>query len=147
MGLACLMFVPSCMFVQTVAAPFRFGVFHYDNFAAVDDWRIERFLPASAMDITLEKPAHTNGFRAKYKISKTELEKWLDETWNQAREYAVDSREEAQEVVSVPHFEDLGWPTLADAVRYEGPRKDNYAGFTIWYSESEGIAYEDAGYW
>ncbi len=145
--LAFLMFIPSCMVIETVVAPLRFGVFHYDSFEQVNDWRVERYLPEPATDITLEKPAHTNGFRAKFSIGKVALENWLDATWDQASGYAIDSREEAQKVASSPDFDDLGWPPLADAVRYEGPRKSNYAGFTIWFSESDEIAYEDAGYW
>jgi hypothetical protein len=147
MLLGFLMFVPSCMFIQTIAAPFRFGIFHYDNFAEVNDWRVGRYLPDPARDITLEKPAHTNGFRAKFKISKAELENWFDESWARGQEISVDTREEAQKIVATEDFSDLGWPPLPDAVQYVGPIKSNGAGYIIWYSKSQGIAYEDAGYW
>jgi hypothetical protein len=146
-GLGFLLFIPSCAIIQTIAAPFRFGIFHYPNYAAINDWRVERYLPSLAADITLEKPKHTNGFRAKFKITKPELEGWFNESWNRGKAYSVISREESQDVSASPDFSDLGWPPLTDAIQYVGPTKGNGAGYIIWYSESQGVAYEDAGYW
>lgn len=146
-ALAFLMFIPSCMVIQTVAAPFRSGVFHYDSFAQLNDWRVERYLPEFATDITLEKPAHTNGFRAKFVIPKTALEEWFDESWEQGKGYSVFDRKEAQEISASPKFSELGWPELPDAEQYVGPCESDGGGYIIWYSETEGIAYEDAGYW
>jgi hypothetical protein len=147
MLLAFLMFVPSCMFIQTIAAPFRFGIFHYESFAEVNDWRVERYLPGPAKEIILEKPAHTNGFRAKFKISQTALEEWFDESWAKGQAYSAEPREQAQNISASDDFSDLGWPPLPDAIQYVGPIRDNGAGYIIWHSESLGIAYEDAGYW
>ena len=145
--LTALLFVPSCVSVKYLVDPFRFGMFHHSDFASVNDWRVERYLPDAATDIALEKPSHGNGFRAKFNISQTALDSWFNDSWAQGREYSIFSGEEAQDVMASPGFDDLGWPPLLDAVQYIGPTKGNGAGFTIWYSEANGIAYEEAGYW
>lgn len=56
MFLAMFLFVPSCASVKFLVDPFRFGIFHYSNFDSINDWRVERYFPEAATDITLEKP-------------------------------------------------------------------------------------------
>jgi hypothetical protein len=139
--------MPSCVGVKYILDPFRFGVFQYPDFAAVDDWRVERYMPDAATEITMEKPAHGNGFRAKFQIAPDDFEAWFDRSWAEGKEYSVFTREEAQEVSDSPRFAELGWPEIQDAKLYVGPCEDDGGGYTIWYSESRGIAYEQAGYW
>jgi hypothetical protein len=142
-----LLFIPSCAVVQSVLDPLRFGVFHYPDFAAVGDWRVQRYLPKGATDISIEKRWGGNGYRAKYKISKELLEEWFDESWAEGLEYSITTREEAQESSRAQQFEDLGWPELIDVVEYVGPSEDDWGGYQIWYSEKEELAYEYAAYW
>jgi hypothetical protein len=148
-----LAFVPSCIGVNAVIAPFRFGVFHYDAYDDVNDWRVYRYLPKGVTDITLEKPAHGNGFRAKFAISRAELESWIDQQWalyggnSELPRAKADSRRAVSGDEIAREFSDFAEPLPSDAVEYAGPVASNWAGLTIWYSEEQGIGYEDAGYW
>ena len=49
-----LMFIPSLVGIARAVDHFRFGVFHYHDFTAINDWRVERYLPPAATDITIE---------------------------------------------------------------------------------------------
>jgi hypothetical protein len=143
--IAFALFIPSVKGVMDIVDGYRFGVFEYSDSASINDWRVERYFPDAATNITLEKDR--GGFRARYSISKVRLEKWLDHLWDEWRDLAHKTRERTQAVVETPQFDDLGWQLPKDAAKYSGPRKRNGAGFTIWYSEKDGIAYEDASYW
>jgi hypothetical protein len=143
--LAFVLFIPSLKGVMNIVDNYRFGVFEHADFTSINDWRVEHYFPEAATNITLEKDR--GGFRARYSISNSDLEKWLDNIWHEWRDISHRTREKAQAIASTPQFDDLGWVLPKGAVKYEGPRKRNGAGFTIWYSESQGIAYEDAGYW
>ena len=150
-ALAGILFVPSCAGIQTIVDLQRFGVFEYDTFADVKDFRVERYPPPTASSITVDKnPA---GFRAKFTITEPELLKYMDETWVQYGHVTVNKREEAVALDAFlldsldQRFENLGWPSLTDAVEYDGPRAPNGAGFTIWHSADKGIAYLSGGYW
>lgn len=146
-----LAFMPSCGVVMSVLDQYRFGVFEYANFQSIDDFRIERYLPEPATEITLEKNAQ--GYRSKFKISKSDLNHWFEQQWQQNYEQSVVSRTEIDEtaIVDTEEFDlwfgGLGWSPLSEAVVYEGPRAANGSGFTIWYSESTVTAYQHAGYW
>lgn len=142
-----LLFIPSCVGVKYVLDPFRFGVFQYPDFAAVHDWRVQRYLPESASEITLEIPTHGNGFRAKFHITKLDLESWFEKSWEEGAKYSISLREDAQDYNMPQKFYDLGWQRLPDAVKYIGPEEEDGGGYRIWFNESQGIAYEQAGYW
>jgi len=150
--LTILLFVPSCSMIMRGLDHFRFGTFHYSTTAEVNDFRIERYLPVSATEITVVKSP--SGFAAKFKIDKTSLEQWQDELWGKWEEFAVYPRYQEEEV-EIPeslmpflprYYGELNWPPLEKPIKYEGPRAENGAGYTIWFSESEGIAYQGAGY-
>ncbi len=108
-------------------------------------------MPETAKDITVEQ--RSQGFRAKFKIDKQKLNDWLDQYWERYGKHASEPRSPVEEPQPIKpeefefQFADLGWPPISDAVEYEGPRAANGAGFTIWYSESQGVAYQHAGYW
>ena len=150
-GLAGLMFIPSCVGIMAIVDSQRFGVFEYGTSADVKDFRIERYLPPAAASITVHK--HSAGFRARFTITEPELLKYMDETWAQYGHVAVNKREEAVALDDflleslAQRFEDLGWAPLTDAVKYEGPRAPNGDGFTIWRSADKDIAYLSSGYW
>ena len=64
---AALLFVPSCSAVMAVIDANRFGLFQVASFDEMDDFRVRRYLPPEARDITIEKQAA--GYRARFKIS------------------------------------------------------------------------------
>jgi len=127
----------------------RFGVFEYAAFDQVADWRVERYLPQTATGITLEKKL--GGFRARFRIDETGLRSYVDASWHDFGDRSVVKRENISEVrgSEFPRglFGDLGWPPLSDAKCYSGPIGGNGSGFEVWYSPSQKIAYERAGYW
>lgn len=149
-GLGVLGFVPACTCVMHVLDAKRFGVFTYATFDEVNDFRVERYLPPAAQGITLDKRAQ--GFRARYTINETELLSYLDELWDKYGEHSLEGRQErpTPSIVRNSHgvwYEDLGWPSLDDAIEYRSPSARNGAGFFVWYSRKERIAYQRAGYW
>ncbi len=149
--LGVLAFIPSCAGVMSVLDHYRFGVCTYPDSQSVNDSHVQHWLPEMATDITVDQsPA---GFRARFRIEKPALDKWFDRFWQQYGEHSAIPRAPREESKPIHpdelefYFGDLGWPPPSDAVAYEGPRTANGAGFTLWYSESQGVAYQDAGYW
>ncbi|TWU22966.1 hypothetical protein Pla52o_24990 [Novipirellula galeiformis] len=129
----------------------RFGVFDYETFDEVDDFRVERYLPPDATNITVDK--YAQGFRARFKISQTNLDAYLDQVWRSYGDQSVVERGEmsAMRVVDEEshdlYYGDLGWAHLGDATEVYGPMARNGAGFTVWFSPSKGIAYQRGSYW
>jgi len=146
-----LAFVPCCVVISSVLDRYRFGTFQHSNFADVDDFRVERYLPPAARDITLNKQA--SRFRAKFRIERSELDDYLDEVWALYGDRSVATRGELTKSDPTDpethrlHFGDLGWPMLPDAFEQHGPMAGNGAGFSIWYSPQTGIAYQSGYYW
>jgi hypothetical protein len=154
MGLAALLgwlaFFPACGGVYTLIYPWRYGVFQYETSDDVHDWRVSRFLPDGAKSLTIDKMP--TGFRAKFFMESQAFHQWFDRHWQEYGERSVISREEAMHAAadSAPfgdEFAGLGWVIPEDVQAFEGPRARNGAGFTIWYSERDGVGYVDAGYW
>jgi hypothetical protein len=148
---ALLVFLPSCTVVMNLLDRHRFGVFSYADFAAVDDFRVERFLPEAATEITVEK--YPQGYRAKFHIGQQSLDEWFEQVWKKygslssTARVPVDPGRKVETKYVESRFDKLNWPIPADLVEYEGPRAANGAGFTLWYSVSEGVAFQHAGYW
>lgn len=149
--LACVAFVPLCTGIMRLVDTQRFGVFHYDVITDVNDFRIERYLPTNARDITLEK--HAAGHRAKYSISESELMEYLDSLWSEYGEHSAISRDELGDgtPVGASQFDykygDLGWPPLENAVEYHSPVQGDGGGATYYFDRDAGTAYHLAGYW
>ncbi len=150
-ALGLLAFVPSCIGIKSVIDARRFGVFNYATFDEVNDFRVERYLPPTARNITLDK--YAQGFRARYAISEAELTAYLDELWAKYGDRSSSKRGELAAMATVDRefhklrFGDLGWPPLDDATERFSPTAENGAGFSVWFSPKEGFAYEQAGYW
>ncbi len=144
-------FIPSCSGIMEVIDAKRFGVFSYASFEDVNDFRVERYLPPDAKQIIIDK--YPQGFRARFKISREQLDAYLDELWDTYGEYSAVKRGGVLSMNRIDleshnlRFGDLGWPHLPDATEYYSPRAANGAGFSVWYSPAEGVAYERAGYW
>ncbi len=148
---ACVAFIPSCVGIMAVIDTQRFGVFEYDAFGEVNDFRVERYLPPAATAITIEK--HPQGFRARFSINEADLMAHLDNLWARYGDRSVVKRGEMHSMSVVDHqshglsFGHLGWPPLDGATEYHSPTAANGAGFSVWYSPKQGIAYQRAGYW
>ncbi len=149
--LSLLAFIPSCVGIMNIVDTQRFGVFNYQTFKEVNDFRVERYLPPVARDITVDK--YAQGFRARFTIKQAELDAYLDEVWSLYGKRSVVKRGEMSAMRLVDkqshelRFGDLGWAYLDDATEIYGPTAGNGAGFSVWYSPSTGIAYQRGGYW
>ena len=149
--LAILAFVPSCTGVMAVVDAQRFGVFHCDSYAEVQDFRIERYLPKSAQKITLDKFA--SGHRAKYAITQPELVSYLDALWIEAGNRSAISREDLDDGSEVSaeqvarDFEGLDWSAPSTAIKFHSPVESDGGGATYYFDPAANVAYHRAGYW
>lgn len=149
--LACLAFLPFCMGIKSILDAQRFGIFQYAAHDDVDDFRIERYLPMNARDITLDKSMM--GHRVRYSISKTDFMQYLDEQWRKYGESSAISRDEMPNGTAVmpemfnQHYGDLNWPPLGNAREYSSPIQGDGGGATYYFEEDSGMAYHYAGYW
>lgn len=144
-------FIPSCTVVMKFVDARRFGVFEYSSYHEVKDFRIERFLPPTARDITLEKTFM--GHRAKYTITETELRKYLDGLWetygsqssisrSNLKDGEPGNREEIEMV-----FEGLNWPQINGSVQFHSPVESDGGGATYYFDPTSGVTYHRAAYW
>lgn len=148
--LAVLAFIPSCMGIMATVDSQRFGVFRYDSYSEVDDFRIERYLPTQARDITLDK--YFTGHRAKYSISQSELTDYLDGLWDRDGQYSAFARDDLNDGVTVSSddfeyfFADLGWRPF-EAIEYHSPVQSDGGGAFYYFDPSTGTTYHCAAYW
>lgn len=149
--LACVVFIPSCTAVMSIVDARRFGVFHYDTYAEVDDFRIERFLPPGARDITLDK--FSMGHRARYSISESELRAYVDGLWQQYGEYSAIPRDELNDGSAVTYddfgswFDGLDWEPMETAIQFRSPVEEDGGGATYLFDVESEVVYHGAGYW
>lgn len=47
-AIACIAFIPSCLFVTSIVDGYRFGVFEYANHSLINDDNVEPFIPQQA---------------------------------------------------------------------------------------------------
>ena len=148
---ASVIFIPSCTAIMAVVDSKRFGMFEAATFSEIDDFRIERYLPPSSREISVEKqPA---GFRARFKISKLDLSTWFDNFWTRYGEYSVSDRDDASDSSKSDaeylqmEFVNLDWEYPSDMTVLEGPIARNGAGFTLWYDEETQTAFQRGHYW
>ncbi len=157
------LFIPACIVVMAVVDSQRFGIFRYGNASEIDDFRILRYLPPAATNITLEK--REGGHRARYSISEKDLQSFLDEVWRMygkdstiPREKADEdspplsrqadrSRREAIQDEFTSRFEGLGWQVPEELKVIRAPVFNNGAGATYFYDASTGTAYHRGSYW
>lgn len=150
--MAMVAFIPSCTVVMKVTNAVRLGVARYENYDAIWDRRFKRWLPEDATDIVLHK--HIGGYDARFKIDRESLNAWFDRCWANAREKAAPREEPKLDMSFDPsrlenNFGDIGdsGPRNGRWVKYEGPRRLNWAGATTWFDENSGVAYQDVGFW
>jgi hypothetical protein len=152
------LFVPTCLLMMTAMAPFRFGLFEYAEYAAIGDEHVCRSLPTSAKAIVVDQQEFRN--RARYQISLDDLKAWHEARWTASdwstnegissrapadRPQRSDNRNpQAEEFAHL--FGGLSWSMPDDAVQYSGPATSRGAGYTIWYSPSQEVAYHYTSY-
>lgn len=151
-GVLCLIcFIPLCGVIMRTMDANRFGVFVYKTFNEVQDFRVERYLPPAATDITVDK--YAQGFRARFSISQSELNAFMDRVWERHGDQSVVARGEIMALKTIDieshslRYGDLGWEHLRDATELYSPTAGNGAGFSIWFCPSKSVAYQRAGYW
>lgn len=148
-----LMFIPSCLVVTTSVNHFRFGMFWYPDFASIQDFRIERYMPPAAADIHVYKHYSGNGYRASFRIAKADLDAWHNMCWQSHGQDSVNERPEVDiaksaDVEDFNHcFAEFKWSQPKDLTVYQGPVAGNGASYTIWYSPSDQMAFLTSCYW
>ena len=148
---AIVAFVPSCAAIMSIVDAHRFGIFHYDTFTEVHDFRIERYLPTTASNITVENFAM--GHRAKYEISEAELRMYVDGLWAAGGEYSAVDRDEFEDGVTVDYeqfahrFDGLGWPPFESVMLFQSPVQGDGGGATYYFDPQTSTAYHRAAYW
>jgi hypothetical protein len=150
-GLAMLCFIPSCVGIAFLVDTQRFGIAHYPNHQAIWNFHAPGSIPLQATEITIDRFA--SGHRARFKISKSDLERWLDEIWRERGESSVIDRElrDQRSVVKAidfpAEFGVYGWKPAAETILYSGPVSARGSSFEIWYSTEEDMAYQSCSYW
>ncbi|WP_182871459.1 hypothetical protein [Stieleria mannarensis] len=148
---AFLAFVPVCAGIGSILDSHRFGVFHYSTYSEVQDFRIERYLPPMARDITLDKFAM--GHRAMYKISLDELTDFLDSLWLEADGRSAVPRTELEDSAAVPaehfdySFDGLDWPMPDTALHFHSPMQSDGGGADYYFDPKTNTVLQHAGYW
>lgn len=144
-------FIPSCSIVMRIVDARRFGVFEYASYSEVQDFRIERFLPPAAKNITLEKTSV--GHRAKYSISESELKSYVDGLWVAYGNYSAVPRSNLKDGETVKSeeietdFQGLNWPRMKAAVKFHSPVERDGGGATYFFDPTSGVTYHRVGYW
>ena len=151
-SMAILLFVPSCVGIQTVLNNYRFGKFTYINYSEVKDFSIMNSLPKKAKNITIY--SSNFGHHAKYDISKSDLQSHINTQWDYAEKHfniKPTEKDKEEKIISKDdfhhQFEDINWSVSKNTIELQGPRKRNGAGTTYFYDISTGIAYHSTYYW
>lgn len=150
-----LLFIPSCYLIKGVVDTMRFGNFTYPDATAVGNRRVARWLPPSAKEVKVYCWESSNGHVARFRIDKAVLVKWLDD-FRAMKQRESDPDASAGVVANNPSlrreefdekFGKLGGDYPPDNTALQGWCDMGGKGFLIWYSEKQGMAYMDAGYW
>ncbi|HWL09518.1 MAG TPA: hypothetical protein VNQ76_14005 [Planctomicrobium sp.] len=156
-----LLFVPSCLGIMEIVDRFRFGTFQYASFSDVNDFRVERYLPTTAREITLKK--FPMGHQAKYSISESELTQYVDGLWKRFGEHSAISGEEFyQSQTHIPaeyhrpldgpsqfelKFDGLGWKEPEHLIEMHSPVENDGGGAVYFYDRQTQTAYHRGNYW
>jgi hypothetical protein len=149
--LAILAFVPSCTGVMFALDQIRFGRFEYQSYSEITDFRAQRYLPPSAVAISMYK--HPQGYKAKYSIAETDFHKYLDELWEKYGQYSAVERHGFAGEDEPPYPEEFDqyaeqeWPPLKNAITYYSPTESDGGGAEYLYDKDAGIVYQTTGYW
>lgn len=148
---SCVLFIPSCAGVTAIVDAYRFGKFQYSSFGDLQDFRVERYIPKEARNITVNK--YAMGHKAKYSISELELKSHLDQLWGAHGKYSAIPREKLNNgaVASADklkaEFAGLNWPLLENAVELHSPVEGDGGGATFYFNRESSVVYHRAEYW
>ena len=138
--------VPIFMVTMSIADRFRFGEFSYAKFDDINDFRVERYMPEAATDITVF--TRSNGYRGKFSIGREDLETWHSQFWE---EHGAGKKPSGQASFAKNAFGQCfgksGWVPPDDLVEFASPAAGNGAYYVIWHSDSEGTGYITGCYW
>lgn len=146
--LAAVGFIPTCMAVDAVIAPFRFGTFTYPTSDAVQDQRIRYSFPDNAREITVFK--RRNGYAARFQIDQADLDLWYEEFISTSlTEYRGQPPKSAtlDDVSDDGMLEPIRKVVTDDWLHYNGPHAADGGGFEIWYNPASKWAVEDNASW
>ncbi|WP_146576937.1 hypothetical protein [Neorhodopirellula pilleata] len=149
--IAALAFIPLCAGVGSIVDSQRFGVFKYETYADVRDFRIERYLPPHARNITLDK--YAMGHRAMYTITLEDLTEYLDQLWADADGQSFVSREDLGHGESIVgeqfdhSFDGLDWPIPESAIHFHSPVQSDGGGADYYFDTRTSTVLQHAGYW
>src|SRR5579863_8848081 len=143
LAFGCLAFIPSCMGIMAIVDFQRFGTFQYNSASEVNDFRVARYLPAEAKNISLKK--FPSGHYAKYSIAKAELLSYLDALWDKYGQYSAVSRDQLHKGqpadFSDQVFAELKWPVLKNPIEFHSPVEDDGGGATYYFDETTNTVY------
>ena len=147
------LFIPSCAAVSYVVDYYRFGLFHYDSFDAINDFRIERYMPPAATDITVFKHYGGNGYRARFTINPKDFEDWHNDFWVAYGKFSNFQRDNDDGLVASDTngfqylFGEFKCSMPSDSVQYHSPIAANGSHYTVHFSPSQQIAFLTGCYW
>ena len=95
LAIGCVAFIPCFMGIMAIIDSQRFGTFQYNSASEVNDFRVARYLPPKARNVTLKKLP--GGHFAKYSISKADLMPFLDSLRDRYGQYSAWSRDDFHE--------------------------------------------------
>lgn len=150
-AMSIIVFIPCCSGSMSLIDARRFGIFHYAAFDDVNDFRVERFLPPTAQNITLEKSAM--GHRARYAIKQRDLQNYVDRLWREYGQLSAVPRGQVADGTLAKyesfehHFTDLDWPPMTRALTFQSPIEADGGGATYYFDQASSVAYHRAGYW
>jgi len=152
LSMAIILAVPLLIGTTYIVDVFRFGKFEFETFDDVNDFRAERYLPAAASQIRMQK--HADGYQARYVISQTDFHDYLEHLWDEYGESSATRRDELagdQEPASPDEiaaaFSDPEWTPPEHAVQYHSPIEADGGGATYYFDSEAGIAYQQTFYW
>lgn len=146
-----VLFIPSCAGVTAIVDAYRFGTFQYSAFGDLQDFRVERYIPKVARNITVNK--YAMGHEAKYSIAESELKSYLDQLWDTYGKNSAIPRDQLNDgaVASADklkaEFAGLNWPLLENAVELHSPVEGDGGGATYYFDKESSVVYHRAGYW
>ncbi len=149
--IALLAFLPAIYAIGTIVDRYRFGIFTYTNYRDVRDFRVERYLPPTATQITIEKTAM--GHRARYTITEKQLRDYVNDCWNAYGNKSAVGRAELGdcELVDYEHvshwFKGLDWPPLTRVRQFHSTVQGDGGGAQYYFDDTTGTVYQYAGYW
>ncbi len=147
--LSIVAFIPSCIGIQMLVDPFRFGNFEYKSYADIGDSHVKRYMPSAAKDIDVIQKKQSNV--AVYTISRAELQQWILE-YSKGKDSSSYHIPKQETEITLEHdhkynMELFGWDMPRDSIKYNAPTYLNGAGFQVWHSESKNRAYQVSRYW